>query len=260
MLTSAGFLLFIIPLLFLSALVYFLAKKKKPIPLPDRQVIKKILLEHVLFYKRLNDASKIVFEEKVEAFLKKIRITPVKTTVEDIDRVFAAAAAIIPIFAFEGWEYRNIHEILLYPDSFNDEFKIYGQGRNVLGMVGNGAMQNVMLLSQQDLRAGFRNTTDQSNTAIHEFVHLIDKTDGATDGAAEAMLAHQYALPWLKQMHQEILLIRENKSDINPYGATNEAEFLAVASEYFFEQPHLMKEKHPELFRLLEQTFKTPSK
>jgi len=49
--------------------------------------------------------------------------------------------------------------------------------------------------------------------------------------------------------------VEENRSDINVYGATNQAEFFAVVSEYFFERPQLLKEKHPELYGLLEKIF-----
>ena len=69
-----------------------------------------------------------------------------------------------------------------------------------------------------------------------------------------------YALPWLKQMHKEIELIKKGNSDINPYGTTNEAEFLAVAAEYFFEKPEKMQEKHPELYNLLEMIFTNANK
>jgi Mlc titration factor MtfA (ptsG expression regulator) len=176
-----------------------------------------------------------------------------------IPTIFIAAAAIIPIFGFRDWEYRNIHEILLYPGSFNEDFHFEGQDRDVMGMVGNGPMQNVMILSQQDLRNGFLNTTDKSNTAIHEFVHLIDKTDGDTDGKIQALMPYLNSLPWLKRIHQEIELIQMGRSDINPYGTKDEAEFLAVASEYFFEQPHLMQKNHPELYALLKRMFMPPA-
>jgi MtfA peptidase len=56
-------------------------------------------------------------------------------------------------------------------------------------------------------------------------------------------------------MQHEIKLIHEDRSDIDPYGATNEAEFFAVVSEYFFDRPKLLKEKHPELYELLEKIF-----
>lgn len=241
--------------------LFYLATRKKTVLLqPALQVEKQLLQQYVLFYQRLPEEEKTRFEQLLQAFLQKVLITGIKTTVEDRDRVFVAAAAIIPIFGFKGWEYRNIHEVLLYPDSFNEDYNITGEGRNTLGMVGTGPMQNVMILSQHDLRSGFLNHTDKSNTAIHEFVHLVDKTDGATDGFPGALLPHTYALPWLKHIHEEIQLIKTGDSDINPYGATNEAEFLAVAAEYFFERPDLMKQKHPVLFGMLEQLFiPTPS-
>jgi Mlc titration factor MtfA (ptsG expression regulator) len=144
---------------------------------------------------------------------------------------------------------------LLYPDSFNHEFEQQGNGRDVLGMVGSGALNHVMILSQHRLRQAFINKTGKDNTAIHEFVHLVDKTDGDIDGIPAFILEKKYIQPWLQLMQHEIKLINEDKSDINPYGATNEAEFFAVVSEYFFERPKLLKDKHPELYELLEKIF-----
>jgi Mlc titration factor MtfA (ptsG expression regulator) len=122
-------------------------------------------------------------------------------------------------------------------------------------MVGNGAFNHMMILSQHELRQAFLNKTGKSNTAIHEFVHLIDKTDGTVDGIPEFILQRQYILPWLQLMQQEIKNILADDSDINPYGATSEAEFFAVVSEYFFERPDLLEEKHPQLFKLLSRIF-----
>jgi Mlc titration factor MtfA (ptsG expression regulator) len=122
-------------------------------------------------------------------------------------------------------------------------------------MVGNGALNHVMILSQHQLRQAFINKTGKDNTAIHEFVHLLDKTDGSVDGIPELLLDKKYITPWLQLMQKKIQAIIDNRSDINPYGATDEAEFFAVASEYFFERPKLLKEKHPDLYELLERIF-----
>jgi Mlc titration factor MtfA (ptsG expression regulator) len=59
-------------------------------------------------------------------------------------------------------------------------------------------------------------------------------------------------------MHAEIREIKEGESYINPYGSKNEAEFLCVVSEYFFKQPELLEEKHPELYGMLERMFRVP--
>ncbi|RYY61969.1 MAG: peptidase [Chitinophagaceae bacterium] len=261
-----GALAFILLTVLVIYLVRRSAPKRRPPDLvPEKNKVAVILLEEIRFYQRLDEPSRERFLHRVMDFLSTIRITGVGATVEDVDRVMIGASAIIPIFRFEGWQYVNLNEVLLYPETFDEQFRQQGNGRSVLGMVGNGHMQYVMVLSQFALREGFRNKTDKNNTAIHEFVHLVDKTDGDVDGVPEVLVNHQLAAPWMRMMHDQISEIRKGKSDINPYGASSEPEFLAVASEYFFERPELLKEKHPELFAMLDTIFtphtrKTPAK
>lgn len=238
--------------------LFIRSAKKSIIVQPIPANFKTFLSEQIPFYKNLDEERKSEFENRVQHFLATTRITGVNTIVEDIDKVLIAASAVIPIFNFPGWEYVNLHEVLLYPDSFDHEFQQEGTNRSVIGMVGNGAMNHVMILSQHELRQAFINKTGKTNTAIHEFVHLVDKTDGTIDGIPEFILDKKYVLPWLQLMRKEIELILKDRSDINPYGATNEAEFFAVVSEYFFERPKLLKEKHPELYNLLSEIFNSP--
>ena len=113
-----------------------------------------------------------------------------------------------------------------------------------------------MILSIKALCHGFKNEADKNNTAIHEFVHLIDKLDGEIDGIPNLLLEKQYAIPWIDLMEQKINEINQNKSDIKRYGGTSKIEFFAVASEYFFERPKLMAKKHPLLYKYLEDIFK----
>ncbi len=248
----------LILVIFILAIVYavkFLQKKKIKVTEPVPPLLKNILQEKVPFYQQLNENKKTQFETRTAHFLTQVKITGVKTVVEDSDKVLIAASAIIPIFNFADWEYPNLNEVLLYPDSFDHEFEQQGEGRNILGMVGSGALNQVMILSQFELRQAFINETGKNNTAIHEFVHLVDKTDGEIDGIPESLLNKQYIKPWLQLMQEKIKEIIDDQSDINPYGATNGAEFFAVVSEYFFERPELLKEKHPELYELLLKIF-----
>ena len=243
------------------AVILVLGRMRKRKRTPASQVpfpgtYRELLLEHVPFYMTLSAEEKERFERSIQNFLAQVRITGVNTKVTTLDTVFIAASAVIPIFGFPDWEYTNLNEVLLYPETFSEEFSQTGAGRTILGMVGPGAMQNVMILSQHELRQGFLNKTGKTNTAIHEFVHLVDQTDGATDGIPENLMGRQYVLPWLQLMRKKIAEIMKGRSDINPYGATNEAEFFAVASEYFFERPDLLQQKHPELYSLLEQIFR----
>lgn len=241
-----------------AILLFFKLKKKDKWKTPKNDFPDEwrlILIKEVPFYNALQAADKKKFEYKIQEFLLNCRITGIEIEVEPIDRVLVAASAIIPIFGFDDWRYNNIHEVLLYSDTFNHDFETEGRERRILGMVGTGYMEGVMILSKQALRVGFKNETDKKNTAIHEFVHLIDKADGQIDGVPSLLLQKQYAIPWLDLINKKIEEIYEGESDINPYGGTNRAEFFSVTSEYFFERPKLLAKKHPKLYSLLEQIF-----
>jgi MtfA peptidase len=251
-----GLIIFIISA---SILAFLLFRKKKTdlsnIMLPENY--KEILQKYVAYYKALPVEKKSLFEEEVKLFLSYVRVHGVKNDVTDTDRLLVAASAVIPIFGFPEWHYYNLRDVLLYNDTFNaDTFATEGNDRNVLGMVGSGTMSQMMILSKDALYQGFQNTSDKNNTSIHEFVHLIDKADGSADGVPETLMSKQYVIPWLKMIHKDIKEIVQHSSDINPYGATNEAEFFAVASEYFFERPDLFQQKHPELFSAMEKIFR----
>lgn len=216
---------------------------------------RELLLHHIAYYQKLDAANREKFELLLTDFLSGVRIEGVGITIETLDRLLVASSAIIPVFGFKHWKYQNLSSVLLYPDTFNKDFQFEGGDRNILGMVGTGYMNGQMILSRSALRQGFSISADKENTAIHEFVHLLDKSDGATDGIPENLMPHQYIIPWVKMIHEEISKIEKGKSDINPYAITNEAEFFAVVSEYFFEKPEQFKEKHPGLYQILCSTF-----
>lgn len=247
-------------ILILVALIVYLLLRKKPgaekTTAPATGEVASLLETHVGFYRKLSDEQKASFCERVQDFLSRTAVTGIGTEATDTDKVLVAASAIIPIFAFPGWRYNNIDEVLLYKDSFNHDYETEGADRPILGMVGNGAMHRQMILSQQSLRAGFAGN-DMHNTGIHEFVHLLDKADGAVDGIPEYLLDKPYIVPWLRQMRGQINDIRAHHSDIDIYGGTNDAEFFAVISEYFFEKPQQLRLRHPVLYELLERMFRT---
>ena len=56
--------------------------------------------------------------------------------------------------------------------------------------------------------------------------------------------------------HLRQTLISRHHSDIDSYGATNEAEFFAVMTEYYINRPRPLKEKHPEIYELYDLYFK----
>ncbi len=242
-----------------AAFFYFMLGKYnrpwvKPVkPFPEKW--RKILEAEVSYYNDLDKEGKKLFEYKLKEFILNCKITGIETPVTELDKVLVGASAVIPIFAFPEWKYKNLYEILLYPNQFNLDFETEGKNRPILGMVGNGYMEGKMILSKMALRKGFKNESDKKNTAIHEFVHLIDKMDGSVDGIPEVLLEKQYVIPWMDMIERKLEEMAKRKSDINPYAKTGREEFFAVLSEYFFERPFLLKKKHPELYKMLAEIF-----
>ncbi|MFC5624971.1 zinc-dependent peptidase [Algoriphagus winogradskyi] len=249
--------------LFIALILYLLFRPKKiksgydaPEVFPEKWRL--YLLQEVNFYASLDDEDKAIFEADILRFLKRVRITGIKTTVDDEDRLLVASSAVIPVFAFPDWEYSTLHEVLLYPDLFTEKYDFSEQERNISGMVGSGGvMHHVVIFSKPALHQGFENASDKMNVGIHEFVHLFDKQDGDIDGIPTIIMKNQAVLPWLHLISENTKEMLSGRSDINIYGATNKQEFLAVASEYFFERPKLFKEKHPELYEVLSEVFQT---
>jgi len=146
-------IIFVLALIVLIILFVFETRIKEIILLPDN--FRLLLNDYVRFYQRLDEEGKEKFEERVQQFLTSVRITGVNAVVEDLDRVLIAAGAIIPVYAFPDWQYVNLHEVLVYPGTFNEDFDQEGWQRSISGMVGSGAMQNVMIISKWQLRQGF---------------------------------------------------------------------------------------------------------
>ena len=242
-------------IILLILFVFRISIAKEVVWLPENY--RELLTSYVKFYQQLDEEAKLSFEKRAEQFLSAVKITGVNAVVEDLDRLLIASGAIIPVFAITDWQYINLHEVLLYPGAFNQDFDQAGSDRSIAGMVGNGPMQNVMIITKWQLRQGFINDKDAHNTAIHEFVHLIDKMDGTMDGVPEIILERKYTGQWKNMMDTTIGQMITHGSDIYMYGATNPTEFFAVISEYFFEQPVLLKKNHPELYEMLGRIYKT---
>jgi Mlc titration factor MtfA (ptsG expression regulator) len=215
-----------------------------------------ILEREVVFFRALDPEEQKRFRRELQVFLGEKQITGIKFKLDATTRVLTAASAIIPIFGFPEWEWDQISEILVYPDRFNKEFDFEsGNRRHTLGMVGTGALNRLMILSKPDLLRGFRNPGDKRNVGLHEFAHLVDKSDGTIDGLPTVGLDRAAIGPWIDLVRRKMDQMRRGDSDIDPYGLTNEAEFFAVTTEYFFERPGVMERKHPELYAMLSRIF-----
>ncbi|WP_157365001.1 zinc-dependent peptidase [Arenibacter algicola] len=159
--------------------VHFYRKAKRHSVKPFPEHWHKLLMDNVQFYRNLSNNRQLIFQQKMMQFLSEVYIDGVQLELEELDKILIAASAVIPVFGFKEWHYTNLSGILLYPDYFNEDmqFSSKDNARNIGGIVGNGRFEKQMILSKKALCRAFKNTTDKSNTGIHEFVHLIDKLD-----------------------------------------------------------------------------------
>ncbi len=215
-----------------------------------------ILEEKVEYYRNLPQEKKPQFEDDIIQFLNHVNIEGAKTQVDITDKLLVASSAVIPVFGFPEWQYHFLKYVILYPGAFDSNYKLEDKTEHLTGMVGSGDMEGKMILSKPSLHLGFANTRDKKNVGIHEFIHLIDKQDGIIDGIPTFLNENEYVLPWLELIrHETGKILKGENTDLNPYGAIHQSEFLTVTGEYFFEHPHLLEKNHPELFLLLSKAF-----
>ncbi len=229
-----------------------LALMARPFP----QAWDAILRERIPYYVALPAAGRERFQQLATIFLAEKPIIGIGGVVDDTCRLLVAASAIIPIFAFPAWEYVTLRKVLIRPEVFDAEFRAGNHAPTLAqGMVGAaGLFDGVMILSRPELFAGFAEGAGKHHVGIHEFAHLIDQTNGAIDGVP-ATLPRECLRPWTTLVHEHLAHRASNETGIPTYGYTNEAEFFAVVSEYFFQSPAEMAERDPPLYALLQRIF-----
>jgi MtfA peptidase len=206
------------------------------------------------YYNALNGEDKKLFAMRVLFFLAEIQIDGVDTEADDTVKLLVAASAIIPTFAFPYFDYPNLHNVLVYPEAFNERFETDApdpEEAHSSGMVGTGFMNYTVLLSRRELMAGFSGTKNTRNVGIHEFVHLLDKADGLIDGVPAILMDRSSIPSWLELVEKEMKDIERGRSDIDAYALTDRGEFFAVVCEYYFNNPERFNGQHPELYEAL---------
>lgn len=213
-----------------------------------------ILQTHVRFFQALKDPDKARFRQMVQVFLDEVRITGIRTELDDTVRVLVAASAVIPVFGFRDWEYHRLGEVLIYPGSFDHDYHTRGtREENILGLVGMGHLSGLMVLSKPDLLEGFDNPASTDHVGIHEFSHLVESEEARRGLPAE--VPWPVVKQWIAFVGRELAYPSRTDAFLNEYAYTNEHEFFAVLAEYFFKSPELLQGKDPRLYQMLRDLF-----
>ena len=184
--------------------------------------------------------------------------------IDDEIRVTIAAQACLLLLNRGTDRYRHLQSILVYPSTFIARREV----RNELGLVsdnhavllGESWNQGKVILAWDSVEKGVRNLNDGHNVVLHEFAHQLDHESGASNGAPVLRTSGEYR-SWayvfskeFEDLQQDALAGRESLLD--HYGATNPAEFFAVATETFFECPEQLRHGHEELFAELKSFYR----
>jgi Mlc titration factor MtfA (ptsG expression regulator) len=176
-------------------------------------------------------------------------------------KVTIAAQACMLLLGRETKVYPRLKTILVYPHTYKGGKKgLFGGDNGDSARLGESWTSGVVVLAWDSVKGGARNFEDGHNVTFHEFAHQLDQEDGVADGAPILQERSAYAT-WAHIFNHEYEVLvdltqRGKKDTMDRYGATNPAEFFAVATETFFEKPRQLKTKHPELFEELQYYYK----
>ena len=208
-----------------------------------------ILEQEVPFYRGLSGDIQQRFRDWLKVFIwEKTFIGAGGMEITDRVRVIISACAVRLVLYLDLSYYDRLTEIVVYPYIYkhkDEENPVLGEARE----------WGTVVLSWPAVLEGLNRSKDGHDTAIHEFAHVLDRGDGAFDGTPKLKARADYR-PWAQIMSRHFFRLREGdaveRKVLRMYGAVNEAEFFAVATESYFEKPYLMKKLIPDLYKELQ--------
>jgi len=228
--------------------------RRQPFPAAWRRILRRRVPQVALLPSR----KQLELKQHMQVFLaEKAFIGCGGLRVTDEMRVSIAAQACLLLLGRSRDYFPELRQILLYPGAFivdrlnTSAGGVQREQRQVLA--GESWTQGQVLLSWEDALQGAADPADGRNVVIHEFAHQLDQEKGYANGAPRLGSRAAYAA-WSTVMQQEFAALqsrveRGEWSLMSAYGATDPAEFFAVGSEVFFEQPQALRHFHPALYQ-----------
>ena len=174
---------------------------------------------------------------------------------DELRVTIAAQACLLLLGQPRPGYYPQLREVLVYPGAFVVD-RVQPQGGGVVqaqrqALAGESWSQGRVILAWAEVLAGAVDPADGRNVVIHEFAHQIDQDKGVADGQPWRATRGQRRR-WAAVMGAALAQLRREPSAlISAYGVTEPAEFFAVVSEVFFEQPQALAAEAPAVYREL---------
>ncbi len=177
-------------------------------------------------------------------------------------RVTVAAQACVLLLGVEGYYFDNLKSVLVYPDAFVRPPEFQGHGGVVdeeQSASGEAWYGGPVILSWEHVLRGGREDDDGCNVVYHEFAHQLDGLDGEM-GGMPPLGSEGQARRWTEVVDDEFQRLlgkvkRGSATLLDHYGASNHAEFFAVATECFFEKSRQLRDRHPSLYAVLQDYY-----
>lgn len=213
------------------------------------------VVQRFSFLRVLDAGEQARLRDLVAAFLneKSLQGAGGLVITHEIELVIAAQACLL-VLNLDLDYYRDWVEVIVYPDEFivdhevTDEDGVVHRVRAPLS--GEAWEQGPVILSWEDAEAA--DGGDGYNVVMHEFAHKIDMLNGAADGFPP-LHADMDREVWSRTFTEafagfERQLEQHEDTLIDPYAAEDPAEFFAVLSELFFEQPDALHADYPAVY------------
>ncbi|MCF7221396.1 zinc-dependent peptidase [Lysobacter sp. TLK-CK17T] len=225
--------------------------RRPPPPIPDP--VWNATREGVPWLQRLDDARAGALAMLSARFLHEKTITPVGgLTLGEAERCRIAALCCLPLLEFGAEGLHGWSQVIVYPDAFRvnrshvDAAGVLHEWQDEL--IGEAWEQGPLILSWADLSADCDDPRAGYCVAAHEMAHKLDALDGVLDGTPPL------PRPWQREWARDFQAAYDAFADavdaghdtaIDAYAAESPEEFFAVATEYHFSDPQLLRAKMP---------------
>jgi Mlc titration factor MtfA (ptsG expression regulator) len=178
-------------------------------------------------------------------------------------RVTVGAMACLMLLGTEDYCFDGIRSVLVYPGAFVKPPQwqsAWGWIENSRPILGEAWRRGPVIISWAHALDRGRHPGELPNVVLHEFAHQIDGLDGEMGGTPPLRSRDEYRR-WTRvvtaEYHRQADSIRRGEPTwFDPYAASSEAEFFAVITEHFFEQPVRLQESFAELYGVLADFYR----
>jgi Mlc titration factor MtfA (ptsG expression regulator) len=243
-------------------------RRKKLTQAPFPALWEDIIRRNVAHYCMLEDAERAHLRALIQVFIAEKNWEGAGgLELTDEIRVTISAQACLLLLGLPHNYYRNVKSIIVYPSTVVPPQRKPGFFENTFApvelehpIIGQAFQQGPLIIIWDAAMRGGRHPESGHNVIYHEFAHKLDMLNGAADGTPPLRDRAEYR-DWVLTCSREYLRLKHDtekgkKSFLHAYGAISEAEFFAVATEQFFDQPRLMIEHAPDLYRVLQEYYR----